>query len=353
MQKTLFSLPSNLEDTKLRVRCCDAFIDKHDEKQLLELTIKQVENKLKDGIAVYEFLTGARRLYFDIENLVVQSIDELDCFIVQLIEDFCSFYQIFGVRYIVTMNMKSRHPGLSLHIFTDIYIQNAQMARDMIRLFVRSNLQYRGIIDVLVYNDEQYMRMPYSRNALQGIVYKESISFSKKKEIEVNGDKVTVISKETIKPKVIEEPEANKEINDYIRCVICSKKKTLVDVSGTLISERTERSSVDVIEAGCNLRDVISERTERSSVDKGFNFDLNENDFHFIYKSTYADDYDKSVPFIISDIRDCTLYSNRLPHIVLPIDDIIQTQKFNVKFDESDRVTGSYGGSYDEFIYQF
>ena len=337
MQKTLFSLPSNLEDTKLRVRCCDAFIDKHDEKELLELTIKQVESKLKDGNAVYEFLTGARRLYFDIENLIVQSIDELDCFIVQLIEDFCSFYQIFGVRYIVTLNMKSRHPGLSLHIITDIYVQNAQMVRDMVRLFVRSNLQYRGIIDVLVYNDEQYMRMPYSRNALQGIVYKESISFSKKKEIEVNGDKVTVISKESIKPKVIEEPEANKEINDFIRCVICSKKKKLIDV----------------IEADSNLRDVIPERTERSSIDKGFNFDLNENDFHFIYKSTYADDYDKSVPFILSDIRDCTLYSNRLPHIVLPIDDIIQTQKFNVKFDESDRVTVSYGGSYDEFIYEF
>ena len=337
MQKTLFSLPSNLEDTKLCVRCSDAFLDKHDEKELLELTIKQVESKLKDGNAVYEFLTGARRLYFDIENLIVQSIDELNCFIVQLIEDFCSFYQIFGVRYIVTLNMKSRHPGLSLHIITDIYVQNAQMVRDMIRLFVRSNLQYRGIIDVLVYNDEQYMRMPYSRNALQGIVYKESISFSKKKEIEVNGDKVTVISKESIKPKVIEEPEANKEINDFIRCVIRSVKK----------------SFIDVIEAGSNLRDVIPERTERSSVDKGFNFDLNENDFHFIYKSTYADDYDKSVPFILSDISDCTLYSNRLPHIVLPIDDIIQTQKFNVKFDESDRVTTSYGGSYDEFIYEF
>jgi len=36
MQKTLFSLPSNLEDTKLRVRCCDAFIDKHDEKELFD-----------------------------------------------------------------------------------------------------------------------------------------------------------------------------------------------------------------------------------------------------------------------------------------------------------------------------
>lgn len=311
MISEIYPIPEALAETYIQANISDRLIVKHDESMVKRLTIKQIEDLVASGDAAYEYLQGARRLYFDIENLAVSSYSELDLFIFQLIEDFSSFYQIFGIRYLVTLNLKSRHPGASMHIITDIYVHSAQMLRDMVRLFVRANLKYKGIIDVLVYNDTQYMRMPYSRNALKGIVYKEKVSFTKKLDVEADDSRITVVENRVVKTE-LDEPEANKHLNELIRHAIHAKNEVLID-------EGADASA------------------------------LNDNDFHFIYKSTYDKGYDKSLPFIISDIRDCTLYSNRFPHIVLPIDEMLESRKFDVKMDDA----FDSGCSYDMFVFHF
>ena len=228
---------------------------------------------------------------------------------------------------------------------------NGQMLRDMVRIFVRSNIQYAHIIDVLVYNDTQYMRMPYSRNALKNIVYKEILTFSKNRDVEIDGNKIKV-SEPSEQVELGKPSEPSKPIPVSLFEQALETEHPSEQASS---SNSPAHTDIRLEDEGINdlVRSIIRAKNQSLGLTA---VNSNENDFHFIYKSTYPLDYDKSVPFIINDVRDCTLYSNRFPHIVFKIDKRINEQKFGVKFGSKDDnvhfLTFSYG-SYDMFLFEF
>lgn len=381
-------LLSHYSDKTFSVRCVctNTFITTHDERRIQSLTANEIGKEIASKKAAYEYIDGPRRIYFDIENLKVSNLDDVDKFIVKLIEDFSDFYKLYELSYVVTMNRKSRHPGVSLHIILNMYVEDWKILRNMIRLFVNNKPEYKGIVDVLVYNKTQYMRLPYSFNALFGVSYKKKRRIFARREA-TNPEPIRFRHNDTdVNVRLVnltsndDEPEVRivhvGEVS--IQRPIARARLQVVSRSNTShrINFRIERDepeeqrliSVDEFEQAIAHQDdaqnkSVSQDSERVLLpEPEVNSSLNEmirrmiseikindpDDFHFIYSSTYPPS-PNVCPFIISDVRECQLYSNRLPNITLPIDKVIKEQKFGVKFEENECSYGSYG-SYENFI---
>lgn len=328
-----------------RFRCVDGYIESHDEKMLESITPYQVGHEIMfEKKAVYEYIDGERRVYFDIENLNLSSLDDVDKFIVKLIEDFSDFYKLYDLSYIVTMNRKSRHPGVSLHIIFNIYVNNGRMLRNMVRLFVMYHPEYKGIIDVLVYNDVQYMRVPYSYNALKNIHYASEPLRFKRNQTNMNVRLVNLSGHASAAMQSTFENAIDQ--SERLRLPEGSRLVEDIDQSeGSRLPEAITRASTSK-ETMCSIpepevNEYLNEKIRRLISDIGIN---DPNDFHFIYSTTY-EGYERS-RFLISDTRDCHLYANKLPDINMPIDAKLREQKFGIRFEGE---TGSYG-SYQDFI---
>lgn len=157
----------------VRVVCCTVFgKDECGTEKAVKLSVDDVDKKLKEGFAVYEVLQAndKRRIYLDVEN-VFKKPEELEPFIIKLIEDFKKEFCLVAAVARVTVNVHSRHPGYSFHIIFNRYVVGYRVLRNMTRFFLDHHPEYKGMVDPLVSNPCQYFRVPFSHNGLSKIKY--------------------------------------------------------------------------------------------------------------------------------------------------------------------------------------
>lgn len=100
-----------------------------------------------------DYENSVNRLYFDIENID----EDKPNLIYEIIEKICSFLNIDKTKYALTLNKKSRHGGLSYHLFFPYFGYIRQLS-NIVNSFCCLNQELINYIDTSVYSKNRLFR---------------------------------------------------------------------------------------------------------------------------------------------------------------------------------------------------